>query len=63
MSSRISGLKVFSATLAREREFLGETVTAWITANPQLEILDIIIRQSSDNEYHCLSMTIIYTTG
>ena len=63
MSSRISGLKVFSATKARERESLGETVTAWINANPQLDILDTIIRQSSDNEFHCLSITIIYANA
>ncbi len=61
MSSRISGLKLFSATKARERENLGETVTAWISANPQNDILDIIIRQSSDNEFHCVSITIIYS--
>lgn len=60
MSSRISGLKVFSATKARERESLGETVTAWIRSNPDLDILDTIIRQSSDSEFHCLSITIIY---
>ena len=29
-----TGVKVFSATKAREREELGENVTRWIRANP-----------------------------
>lgn len=63
MSSRLSGMKLFSATKARDREVLGETVTAWISANPQLEILETIIRQSSDNEFHCVSITLLYSAG
>jgi hypothetical protein len=56
-------MKLFSATKARDREVLGETVTAWISANPQLEILETIIRQSSDNEFHCVSITLLYSAG
>ena len=31
----LSGAKVFSATKAREREELGETVTKWIREHPE----------------------------
>jgi hypothetical protein len=56
MQISINLVKVFSATKARDRDQLGERVTAWIEANPQLTIVKTCIRQSSDHEYHCLSM-------
>lgn len=56
----ITGAKVFSATRAKEREELGETITRWLRANPQLEIVDKIVTQSSDREFHCLTVTIFY---
>lgn len=55
-----TGVKVFSATKARERENLGEQVTQWIRANPEARILDKIVTQSSDREYHCLTITVFY---
>ncbi len=54
------GVKVFTATKAKEREELGDVVTHWLRKNGCPEILDTQINQSSDNEYHCLSITIIY---
>jgi hypothetical protein len=51
-------MKVFSATLARDREVLGERVTAWLRANPGLEVVDRVILQSSDREFHCISITL-----
>lgn len=54
------GVKVFTATKAREREELGETITRWIEANPDTEIVDKTVTQSSDNEFHCLSITLFY---
>ena len=47
--SAISVIKVFSATMARERERLGERISEWLAANPQLEVLDTIISHSSDS--------------
>lgn len=55
-----TGVKVFSATKAREREELGESVTRWLKSNSDLEIVDTVIRQSSDNEFHCYSMIFFY---
>lgn len=57
------GVKVFSATKAKEREFLGEAVTDWIRANPDVQVFDKIVTQSSDNEFHCLAITLFYRTA
>lgn len=59
----VSGVKVFSATKAREREALGENVTAWIRDNSDVEIIDKIVTQSSDSEFHCLTITLFYRRG
>lgn len=52
-------VKVFSATKAREREELGETVTRWLSDHRgRYEVADKVVSQSSDNEFHCLSVTL-----
>jgi len=56
-----SGVKVFSATKAREREELGELITRWLRANPQIRLVDKVVTQSSDREFHCLTITIFYS--
>ena len=38
MRNQINLINVFSVTKARERDELGQRVTAWIEANPQVEI-------------------------
>jgi hypothetical protein len=55
-----SGMKIFSTTLARDREAMGDNVTRWLHDNPQLEIVDKIVTQSSDKEFHCLTITLFY---
>jgi hypothetical protein len=59
---QFTGVKVFSATKAKEREELGETITRWLQANADLEIVDRVVSQSSDNEFHCLSIVLFYRT-
>ncbi len=54
-----TGVKVFSATKAKEREELGETVTRWMRAN-DVEIVDRVVTQSSDDEFHCLSIILFF---
>ena len=54
------GVKVFTATKAREREGLGEEVTRWIRENATVKITDKVVTQSSDSEFHCLSITLFY---
>jgi hypothetical protein len=56
------GLKVFSATKARDREMLGEAITTWIRAHREFEVFDKIVTQSSDAEFHCLAITVFYRT-
>jgi hypothetical protein len=55
-----TGVKVFSATLARDRDALGESVTRWIAAHPGFEIVAKEVTQSSDSEFHCLTITLFY---
>jgi len=55
-----NGVKVFSATKAKEREELGTKVTVWMRNNPQCKIVDTVVRQSSDNEFHCVTIIVFY---
>jgi hypothetical protein len=57
-----AGVKVFTATKAKERESLGEMVTAWLRENPRARIVDKIVTQSSDDQFHCLTITLFYAT-
>ena len=56
------GAKVFTATKARDRDGLGEVLTRWIQDNPKVQIIDKVVTQSSDREFHCISITIFYET-
>ena len=60
MSVPFTGMKVFSTTLARDREHMGDTITRWLQENQQLEMVDKIVTQSSDKEFHCLTITLFY---
>ncbi len=55
-----TGVKVFSATKAKEREELGENITRWLRSNADLEVVDRVVRQSSDNEFHCLTIILFF---
>lgn len=57
--NEFDAVKVFSATKAREREELGESVTRWLADHRgRMEVVDKVVSQSSDNEFHCLSITL-----
>lgn len=56
----MSGVKVFTATKARDREALGEAVTRWLQENPDLRVIDKTITQSSDSQFHCLTIALFY---
>jgi hypothetical protein len=60
MMTPFEGVKVFSATKGRDRDMLGESVTDWMRANADLEIVDKVVTQSSDCEYHCITITLFY---
>jgi hypothetical protein len=60
MGVRWNRVKVFSATKPDERNQLGERMTEWIAAHPRYELVDIVVTQSSDAEFHCLAMSVFY---
>jgi hypothetical protein len=55
-----NGVKVFSATMAPDRDNLGEKVTNWLRKNPNAQVTDTIVTQSSDAAFHCLAITVFY---
>ena len=57
---RFTGVKVFSATKAKDRVELGESICRWLQANADLEIVDRVVSQSSDSEFHCLTIVLFY---
>jgi hypothetical protein len=54
------GVKVFTATKAKDREALGDVVTRWLADNPRARVVDKVVTQSSDSQFHCLSITLFY---
>lgn len=55
-----NGVKVFSATMVAERERLGEKITDWLRKNPQIDVRDMVVTQSSDEAFHCLAITVFF---
>lgn len=55
-----NGVKVFSATMFAQREALGDVVTNWISGNPQIDVSDVVVTQSSDASFHCIAITVFY---
>jgi len=53
------GVKVFSAS--RDRVRLGQVATEWLQA-ADVVIVDAVVTQSSDRQFHCLSITIFFRT-
>jgi hypothetical protein len=57
---KFTGVKVFSTTLARDREALSERINAWLRDHADLEVIDKVVTQSSDKEFHCLTITFFF---
>ena len=57
----MDGVQVFTATKAKERGALGEKITEWLRSAPPKVIKDVTVTQSSDEEFHCLTITILYS--
>jgi hypothetical protein len=55
-----NGVKIFSATMAKARDALGDQVTAWLSNVPDREVVDTVVTQSSDEAFHCIAITIFY---
>ena len=59
-TNRFNGVKVFSATMAQERDQLGEKITGWLRDHQGARIVDKIVTQSSDEAFHCLAITLFF---
>lgn len=57
---KFDSVKVFSATKAQDRERLGDVITDWLHRNPGIDVVDKVVTQSSDSEFHCLAITFFY---
>ncbi len=62
MLSGYDAVKVFSATKALDREALGNKVSAWLDEHRDITIVDTVVRQSSDQQFHCLTILVFYRT-
>lgn len=58
MNGHFDEVKVFSATLARERDVLGERISQWLVEHPSVAAVGRDVTQSSDREFHCLTITL-----
>ena len=54
-----NGVKVFCATLVRERQALGEQVTDWLRQNKVTSVETMVV-QSSDDTHHCITVVVFY---
>lgn len=59
-SKQFNGVQVFSATMVADRARLGEKVTEWIAAHPEFSIVEIVQTQSSDEQFHCIALSVFY---
>lgn len=55
-----NSVKIFSTTVMRDRQVMGESITRWLEANQHIEIADTVVTQSSDDAFHCLTVAIFY---
>lgn len=60
MVQQFTGVKVFSATMAQDRDQLGERIGRWLAAHPSVRVVDKVVSQSSDEAFHCLSITLFF---
>jgi len=58
MTERYDTVKVFSATKAKDRDALGDVVTAWVRAHTGLTVVEKMVRLTSDKAFHCLTIVL-----
>lgn len=54
------GVATFSATMPADRERLGDRVTDWLRAHPKHAVATAVVTQSSDERFHCITMTLFW---
>jgi hypothetical protein len=55
-----NGVKVFSSTMLADRATLGDRVTLWLNEHHEIDLVDLVVTQSSDSRFHCTAITIFY---
>ena len=63
MLNGYDAVKVFTATKAVDRERLGDQVTSWLAEHRGVDIVDTVVRQSSDQQFHCVTILVFYRKG
>lgn len=58
---QFNGVQVFTSTNREERDRMGERVTDWLRSQTGIKLVDKVVTQSSDSEFHCLTITLFYT--
>jgi len=56
--TQFDAMKVFSTTLQRDRDVMGERISQWLKDHPELTPVETQVTQTSDREYHCLTVTL-----
>jgi hypothetical protein len=59
-SNHFHGATVFSATMARDRDSIGDKITSWLRQHTEVEVVDTVVSLSSDAKFHCLSITLFW---
>jgi hypothetical protein len=59
-TAHFDGVKTFSATIASHRAGLGDIVTSWLASHDEIEIVDMVVMQSSDSHFHCLTIIVFF---
>jgi len=54
------GVAVFSATMRRTRDELGDRVTGWLDAHPDRVPIDTFVALSSGRRFHCHTIVIFW---
>ena len=39
---------------------MGAAISRWLKQHPELEIVEKVVTQSSDKEFHCYTLTLFY---
>jgi hypothetical protein len=59
-ANTFDGVTVFSATMRRSREELGDRITQWLKAHPDRVPVDTFVVLSSGRRFHCHTVVIFW---
>jgi hypothetical protein len=54
------GVAVFSETMHRGRDALGDRVTRWLAERPGVEPVEAVVLLTSDQRFHCLTIVLFW---